>query len=169
MGDEKTQGPKGNTTRPVSDPKAVAYPYRPRPRQAMPATARGRTDEEKTPKPLPTKRPVKLVLEADAYDLLGSHALKRRQSLSALVEELARTHLADEMAPLTGLWTVRRKAKEETPLNLKLLLSTDAYKFLVLTGLRLGIGLSDLVAALIRAHLTEWAPPAKARQKRPAG
>ena len=66
-----------------------AIAYKPRRRNA--SQAKGQTRQKATP----TKRPVKLMIEADAYESLVLHGLRRGESLSDLVTDLVRKHLTD--------------------------------------------------------------------------
>jgi hypothetical protein len=72
----------------TNDVPSIAY--RPRRRADKQATRPGRPS-----KPAPTKRPVKLMIDVDAHELMVVHALRRGENLSELVVNLVRTHLND--------------------------------------------------------------------------
>ena len=77
-----------NAYQTATDNNVPAIAYQPRRRKDKQTTRAGRTS-----KPTPTKRPVKLMIDADAYEVMVIHGLRRGENLSELVTNLVRTHL----------------------------------------------------------------------------
>jgi predicted CopG family antitoxin len=54
-----------------------------------------RGTKAKAPKPVGAKRPLKLSVEDEVYERLAVHAMRRKQTISEVVAELAMKHLTD--------------------------------------------------------------------------
>lgn len=78
-----------DTDRTAKENSGPAIAYRPRRRSDKPAARPGRAS-----KPV-TKRPVKLMIDEDAYESMVVHSLRRGENLSELVTNLVRQHLND--------------------------------------------------------------------------
>jgi hypothetical protein len=89
MQDNSAHRTDGNTQHTSGDDNVVSSPYLPKRRKGVQSKGPGK------PKSVPTKRPVKLMLETAEYETLVVHSLRRGMNLSELVGELIRKNLTE--------------------------------------------------------------------------